>query len=69
MIINSLEQRASNYNTIFEKFSKQSPLITTDRWLFGVWMIGNDYHGVIRSTNHRVRMVFIWQKIDEIRDE
>jgi len=31
---------ADNYNV---SFSKYPPLVCTDRWLYGVWMIGNDY--------------------------
>jgi hypothetical protein len=29
-----------NYNKVFNKFP---PLVSTDRWVYGVWMIGNDY--------------------------
>lgn len=40
----SLKERADNYNKTFPKFSKQAPMTATERWLYGVWMIGNDYH-------------------------
>lgn len=33
-------EMTSNYNTAFPNYP---PLVTTDRWLYGVWMIGNDY--------------------------
>jgi hypothetical protein len=29
-----------NYNKTFNKYP---PLVKTDRWVYGVWMIGNDY--------------------------
>lgn len=39
-----LKARAINYNTTFPKFSEQAPLVATERWLYGVWMMGNNYH-------------------------
>jgi len=37
----TLQDMADNYNKAFPAYP---PLVTTDRWLYGVWMIGNDYH-------------------------
>jgi hypothetical protein len=34
-----------NYNNVFNKFP---PLVSTERWLYGIWMIGNNY----RSKNN-----------------
>jgi len=39
----SLMERALSYNNTFKKFSTQAPLMATERWLYGVWIIGNDY--------------------------
>jgi len=39
----SLSERAKSYNNKFRNFSKQAPLVVTNRWLYGVWMIGNNY--------------------------
>ena len=39
----NLKERANNYNRSFPAFAKQAPLVATDRWLYGVWMIGNNY--------------------------
>ena len=36
----SLRNRAELYNA---KFPDYPPLVCTDRWLYGVWMLGNDY--------------------------
>ena len=41
----SLSERASMYNKAFPKYP---PLVTTDRWLYGVWEIGNDYRNKTR---------------------
>ena len=35
-----LQDRVENYSKVFPKYP---PLICTDRWLYGVWMIGNYY--------------------------
>ena len=34
---------ANNYNNAFKMFAKQAPLVATERWLYGVWMVGNNY--------------------------
>lgn len=39
----TLQDRATFYNKTFPTFAKQAPLFATERWLLGVWMIGNDY--------------------------
>ena len=39
----TLAERVENYNTTFPKFAKQAPLMATDRWVYGVWIIGNNY--------------------------
>lgn len=36
----SMQERAKYYNSAFPKYP---PLVSTDRWLYGVWMIGNNY--------------------------
>lgn len=36
----TVQYMADNYN---ESFPNYPPLVHTDRWLYGVWMIGNDY--------------------------
>lgn len=36
----SLAERACYYNRAFPKYP---PLVTTERWLYGIWMIGNNY--------------------------
>lgn len=38
-----IHNMASNYNNAFPKFSMQAPLCATNRWIYGVWIIGNDY--------------------------
>ncbi len=38
----TLNQRAHFYNSEFPKYP---PLVTTDRWLYGMWMFGNYYKG------------------------
>lgn len=42
MLDYTLQQRAEFYNKAFPKYP---PLVTTDRWIYGVWMIGNAYKG------------------------
>jgi len=37
----TLKERAENYNRTFERYSR--PLQASDQWLWGVWIIGNDY--------------------------
>lgn len=37
-----LQDRANLYNQAFPKYP---PLVATDRWLYGIWMIGNLYKG------------------------
>ncbi len=39
----TLKDRAEFYNRAFPKFSKQAWLQASERWLWGVWMIGNNY--------------------------
>ena len=39
----SLMERALSYNNTFKKFSAQAPLMATERWIYGVWIIGNNY--------------------------
>jgi len=39
-IMMSLQGRADNYNRAFPNYP---PLVTTKRWLYGIWMLGNDY--------------------------
>jgi len=39
----TLKARAENYNSTFPKYSSQAPLVATERWLYGIWMIGNNY--------------------------
>ena len=36
----NLQERANSYNQTFPKYP---PLVTTDRWLYGIWVIGNNY--------------------------
>lgn len=36
----SLYDRTKLYNDAFPKYP---PLVSTDRWLYGIWMIGNNY--------------------------
>ena len=36
----SLQERATSYNKAFPKYP---PLVCTDRWIYGIWMIGNNY--------------------------
>ncbi len=36
----SLKNRVAFHNGLYPNYP---PLVTTDRWLYGVWMIGNDY--------------------------
>ncbi len=36
----NIQDRARLYNAEFPKYP---PLVHTDRWLYGIWMIGNDY--------------------------
>ena len=36
----TLIERAQLYN---EAYAKYPPLVWTDRWVYGVWMIGNNY--------------------------
>ena len=36
----NLQERANCYNKAFPNYP---PLVTTDRWLYGMWMIGNNY--------------------------
>ena len=38
----TLEERAASYRRAFPKFP---PVHVTDRWLYGVWTLGNDYRG------------------------
>ena len=37
----TLKERAENYNKTFERYSR--PLQASDQWLWGVWIIGNNY--------------------------
>jgi len=37
----TLKERAENYNKTFEGYSR--PLQASDQWLWGVWIIGNNY--------------------------
>lgn len=39
----TLKERADHYNITFKKMSKSAPLVATNRWLYGTWMMGNDY--------------------------
>lgn len=39
----SLKNRADHYNITFKEMSKSAPLVATDRWIYGKWMMGNDY--------------------------
>lgn len=41
----TLQQRADFYNKAFPKYSKQAWLSASDRWLWGIWGIGNNYKG------------------------
>ena len=36
----NIQDRVNLYNAGFPKYP---PLVHTDRWLYGIWMIGNDY--------------------------
>lgn len=36
----TLQERAHCYNTVFPEYP---PLTTTDKWLYGVWVLGNNY--------------------------
>ena len=36
----NLEDRAQLYNSTFPNYP---PLVVTDRWIYGIWMIGNNY--------------------------
>lgn len=38
----TLTERANYYNQAFPNYP---PLCSTDRWLYGVWMMGNNYRG------------------------
>lgn len=42
MLNYSMAQRAELYNSAFPKFP---PLVATRRWLYGMWVLGNDYRG------------------------
>lgn len=42
MKIVDIRERAQYYGLAFPKYP---PLVATDRWLYGIWMIGNDYAG------------------------
>jgi len=39
----TLKERAENYNRTFERYSRLAWLQASDRWLWGVWIIGNNY--------------------------
>lgn len=39
----TLKDRAALYNSTFYPFSKTAPLVATQRWLYGFWMMGNNY--------------------------
>jgi hypothetical protein len=39
----SLGDRAELYNSAMSPGSRAAPLQATERWLYGVWMMGNDY--------------------------
>ncbi len=39
----TLQNRAEAYNKAHPKYAKQAWLQASDRWLWGVWMIGNNY--------------------------
>lgn len=39
----TLKERAENYNRTFERYSQLAWLQASDRWLWGVWIIGNNY--------------------------
>ncbi len=41
----SLKERADLYNAAFPKYSQQAWMQASDRWLWGVWMMGNNYKG------------------------
>ena len=41
----TLKQRAEFYNQAFPKYAKQAWLQASDRWLWGVFSIGNNYKG------------------------
>ena len=36
----TIQERAKFYNSLFLNYP---PLVCTDRWLYGVWMLGNNY--------------------------
>ncbi len=38
----TLAERARLYN---DRYPDRPPLVATDRWLYGVWLIGNNYRG------------------------
>jgi hypothetical protein len=44
----TLQQRAQSYNITFPKFAIQAPLMATERWLYGIWMIGNNYQNAMQ---------------------
>jgi len=46
-MLTSVQQMADSYNVAFPDYP---PLVHTDRWLYGVWMIGNDYRN--KTTFH-----------------
>ena len=41
----SLLQRATWYNLAFPQYAKYAWLQASDRWLWGIWSIGNNYKG------------------------
>lgn len=43
----TLKDRAEFYNHYFKTYSTQAWLQASDRWLWGVWMIGNNYQSKI----------------------
>ncbi len=68
----SLKVRAELYNTAFPKYAKQAWLQASDRWLWGVWMMGNNYkgsgyHGCLSPDTQVLDADLSWVKHSEIK--